>query len=238
MNVRPFALIAFVRERLSPKSETGLRLTLAVALLICAAWLFGGVAEDVATGDPLVRVDAYITAWFHAHVTPGATHFMLIVTNFHGPIGIGLLGSALFLYFAWKKDWYWLLTVVTALPGGMLLNVLLKLAFHRGRPGLSEPLLTLAGYSFPSGHVAGATLFYGLLVAWVVFNIRVWQMRVIVVVAACAVVILVGISRIYLGVHYFSDVVAAAAASTAWLVASLLLVDSLRRKRQVPIDPH
>jgi membrane-associated phospholipid phosphatase len=93
----------------------------------------------------------------------------------------------------------------------MLINVLLKGVFLRDRPSFSDPILTLAGYSFPSGHVAGATLFYGVLAAFLASNVRTWRSRVLIVLAACVLVILVGITRIYLGLHHLSDVVAAAA---------------------------
>ncbi len=114
----------------------------------------------------------------------------------------------------------------------MLVNVLLKHVFLRDRPTLSDHILTLASYSFPSGHVAAATLFYGVLAVFLASNIRTLRWRALIVTAAGALVILVGITRIYLGVHYFSDVVAAAAASTAWLVLCLLAIDALRRRRQ------
>jgi len=224
--------VAFVQARLSRESELGLPLTLGVLLLIGATWLFGGVAEDIVAGDPLIEVDAQITHWLHAHATPGVTRYMLLITHVHGTTGASLLAVALAFFLLWKKEWYWLLALVIALPGGMLINVLLKQVFLRERPSFSDPILTLASYSFPSGHVAGATLFYGVLAAFLVSNLRTWRLRAIIVLAACVLVIVVGISRIYLGVHYFSDVVAAAAVSTAWLALCLIAVNALRRRRR------
>lgn len=223
--------IAFAQARLSPEGELGLRLTLAVVLLVGATWLFGGVAEDVVTGDPLTVFDTRISNWFHAHATPDVTRVMLFITHMHGTPGITLLALALALFLVWKKQGYWLLTLLVVLPAGMLINVLLKQAFLRARPSFSDPILTLSTYSFPSGHVLGATLFYGVLAAVIVANLRTWPRRALIVLAACALVILVGITRIYLGVHYFSDVVAAAAWGTAWLVLCLLAIGELRRRR-------
>ncbi len=225
------AQIAFAQARLDPDSELGLRLTLGVVLLVGATWLFGGVAEDVVTGDPLVEVDAWISRWFHLHATPGVTWVMLLISHLHGTTGISLLALALALYLAWRKQGYWLLTLLVALPAGMLINLLLKEIFLRARPSFSDPILTLTTYSFPSGHVVGATLFYGVLAAIIVASLRSWSRRVLVVMCAGALVILVGITRVYLGVHYFSDVVAAAAWSTAWLVLCLIAMDALRRRR-------
>ena len=224
--------IAFARARLSPGNEFGLRLTLGVLLIVGAAWLFGGVAEDVVTGDPLTEVDVQVSHWFHAHASASVTRYVLIFTHLHGTIGIVLLSAALALYFLWRRQRYWLLTVLIVVPCGMLLNVLLKQVFLRQRPSFDDPLLTLTSYSFPSGHVAGATLFYGVLAAFLVSSLPTWSLRVLAVLGACLLVVLVGLTRIYLGVHYVSDVVAAAAWSTAWLVLCLFAIDALRRRRR------
>jgi membrane-associated phospholipid phosphatase len=224
--------IGFVQARLSSESELGLRLTLIFLVLIGAIWLFGGVAEDVVTGDPLTKVDAQISDWFHVHTTPDVIRSMLFITNLHGTIGIGFLSLALALYFCWKKRWYWLLTLMVVLPGGILISVLLKEFFLRDRPNLSDPILILTSYSFPSGHVAGATLFYGVFAAFLASNMRSWRWRAIIILVACVLVLIVGLTRVYLGVHFFSDVVAAAAESTAWLAFCLLAIDALRRRRR------
>lgn len=221
--------ISFVRARLDPDSRTGLRLTLSALLFIGATWLFGGIAEDVVTGDPLVEVDRQIANWFHARATPGLTRWMLIVTDAYGITAIGVLGLMFGLYLLWRRSWYWLLTLAIVLPGGMLLNLLLKQIFRRDRPSLDDPLLSLATYGFPSGHVRGATLFYGVLAAYLASGLSTWRRRLHIFLGAGFLVIVAGITRIYLGVHYFSDVVAAAAWSIAWLVMWLVAVDAMCR---------
>ena len=109
--------IAFLQARLSRESELGLPLTLGVLLVIGATLLFGGVAQDVVAGDPLTEVDAQITHWFHTHATPDVTRYMLVITDLHGTTGVSLLALALAFFLFWKKKWYWLLTLVIALPG-------------------------------------------------------------------------------------------------------------------------
>lgn len=103
----------------------------------------------------------------------------------------------------------------------MLLNVLMKYAFHRARPSFDDPLLVLTTYSFPSGHVAGATLFYGVVAAMLISRTAAWRWRVMVVLAAITMVALVALTRVYLGVHYLSDVLAAFAEGVAWLALCL-----------------
>ena len=191
-------------------------------MLIGAGWLFGGISEDVATGDPLTNVDLNIAAWFHAHATPLVTQFMMIFTNLHGATAISTYAVLLALYLAWERDWYWLVCLAVTVPSGMLLNVLMKLSFQRARPSFDVPLLTLSSYSFPSGHVAGSTLFYGVLAVMLVSKITLWRWRVYIALAATALVAMVALSRVYLGVHYLSDVLAAIAESVAWLTLCLM----------------
>ena len=214
--------IAFIQARLSPREYFGLQMTVGTLVLIGASWLFGGISEDVLSGDPLTIVDLTVAEWFHAHATPLVTQGMLIVTNFHGVLAISTYVALLAVYLIWKRDWYWLWCLGATVPGGMLLNVLMKYAFHRARPILDNPLLTLPTYSFPSGHVAGTALFYGVLAAMLVSKIDVWNRRVLIVLSSIAMVVLVALSRMYLNVHYLSDVLAAFAEATAWLSLCLM----------------
>src|SRR5574340_187280 len=223
--------IEFLQARLSPQGYLGLRLTIGATMLVGASWLFGGIAEDVMTGDPLTVVDTQVANWFHVHATPAVTRLMLLVTLLHGTVATTVLACALAAFLICKREWYRLLALALGLPGGMLLNVLTKYAFQRARPGLHYPLLEATGYSFPSGHMAAATLFYGVLVYVVVPHVRQWRWQVFVVLASFPMVALVGLSRIYLGLHYLSDVLAGFAESIAWLAPCITAIHTLLRQR-------
>lgn len=198
-------------------------------MLVGAGWLFAGIAEDVVEGDPLTALDAHVAAWFHAHAVPSVTQFMLGVSAMNGIAGISILTVLVALFFVWKRDWYWLLGLVLAVPGGMLLNLLIKFAFHRQRPSFVDPVVTLSSYSFPSGHTLASTVFYGTLAAFFMPRVKTAKQRVAILLAALLMVILVGLSRIYLGAHYLSDVLAAFAEGLAWLALCLMAVATLRR---------
>ncbi len=114
--------------------------------------------------------------------------------------------------------------------GGSLLNIFLKHIFHRQRPVLENPLVTLTSYGFPSGHTMGATLFYGLMALFAVGWCVSWQSRVLAGNIAGALILLVGLSRIYLGAHYLSDVMGAMAAAIVWLAVCWTAVETLRRR--------
>lgn len=168
----PPRLQRFVAARLSPEGMTGLHLTVGVALMLAAAWLFGGIAEDVVNNESITLLDVRIAQWLHIHASASMTRFMMVVTNVHGMIGGPIMALMLAAYFYFKREHYWLIATIAVVPGGMLLNVLLKYVFHRARPSFDDPLLTLPTYSFPSGHTANAALLYGLIACWLVMNYR------------------------------------------------------------------
>jgi membrane-associated phospholipid phosphatase len=221
----------FVQVRLSSKGFPGLYLPLALLTLIAATWLFGAIAEDVVTGDPLTVVDVRFSAWLHAHSAATLTNVMRIVTYAHSPLGVSIMTIALSAYWWARRLRYWVLTFILAVFGGMLLNVFLKHLFLRPRPYFDNPILTLTTYSFPSGHTMMATVFYGTLCAFVVSVARNWLWRTLAISIALFMIALVGFSRIYLGVHYLSDVLAAIAEGLAWLASCLITVATIRRGR-------
>lgn len=224
--VRDFAL-----ARLSPEGAFGLHLTIGVALLMAAAYVFGGIAEEVVTHDDITGLDVVLSNWFHAHKHGPFTPFMLFITHMHNTIGMLVMSLLAAAYLRWKRDHYWLLTLILSVPGGMLLNVLLKYLFQRARPTFENPLLTLATYSFPSGHTMAATVFYGVVAAYIVWTVRRWKAGVAAVAMACAMVALVALSRVYLGAHYLSDVLAAMVEGCGWLAICITASATLRRRR-------
>ena len=217
---------SFLRARLSPDGYLGLHLTIGMTVLLLAVFVFAHIAEDVVERDSLVvLLDAHLMHWVQAHATAARTAFFLFVTHWHNTPGVLVMTTLLVLWLAHKRSWDWVLRVVLAVPLGMLLNVLLKNIFQRQRPVFDEPLLTLLTYSFPSGHTAAATLLYGVLAAWLLTVLqRRWHAPVVLL--AASMVVVVALSRVYLGVHYPSDVFAAMASGTAWLAIVLISVST------------
>ena len=205
------------------------------ALVVCGV-VFLAIAWNVTTRSALVAFDARAAEWLHADAQAGGarTTFFFLVTNMHSPVGVAVL-SAVFGAVLWRlRERYWLLTLACSVAGGMFINFILKSAYERLRPRLDEPLLSLDSYSFPSGHTAGAVLFYGVLAAFLVSRFFDWRARVACVAGACVMVALVAFSRIYLGAHYVSDVLAAACSSLVWLVLCLSAGHGLVRKTLRP----
>ena len=221
----------FAAARLAPDGTFGLQLSIGVALALLAAWLFGDIARDVVTGARITVLDLQLARWFHFHTSAGLTRFMLLLAYWHSIAGTLLMALLIGAWWRRRGARDWLLALVVTVPGGLVLNVLLKYVFHRARPHFDDPLLTLPTYSFPSGHTVAATLVYGLLACYAVRHAQSTRARVAAVVLACAMVALVGLSRMYLGVHWLADVLGAAAEGCAWLAVCVTAVSTLRRRR-------
>lgn len=217
-----------LHARLPAEGFPGFYLILALLLLGAAAWLFGAIAEDVATGDPLTIVDARFSAWLHGHSAATITTLMRVVTDLHSPLSVSIMTLTVCAFWWARRLRHWGFTFVLAMFGGMLLNVLLKHLFSRPRPHFENPILTLTTYSFPSGHTMMATVLYGTLSVFVVSRVPVWRWRLLAIFIALFMIALVGFSRIYLGAHYLSDVLAAVAEGLAWLAFCLIAVQTIR----------
>lgn len=217
--------------RTSPRKRYTLRLLAGALALFVAAVLFGAIAEDVINRDaPLGTLDANVGTWLHAHASPALTSLMLACSAVGAPgtvLTIALVAAALLL---WRGQRDAALLLVLAVPGGLLLNLIVKLIVHRARPVFDDPILTLTTYSFPSGHAAGSTQLFGALAVIVAWQLRTWRLRVLALSAAASIVALICFSRIYLGVHFLSDVAAGVLESVAWLGACLVAIEALRQR--------
>lgn len=215
-----------------PHSLSPRALAAAGLVAFVVAWsIFMTLAWGVATQAPLVEVDERVSAWMRAHHTAELTAAMLAVSWLNSLAAIGVYGAVFAAVLARLRERYWILSVALAVGGGMLLNVILKFAYERARPRFDEPLVTLATFSFPSGHTAAATVFYGVVAAFLVSRFHAPWKRAACVAGAVLAVALVGLSRVYLGAHYLSDVIAATCSSTVWLVLVLSGVHGLVRRR-------
>jgi membrane-associated phospholipid phosphatase len=223
----------FAAARLSPEGEFGLHLTVGMLLLVLAAWAFGAVAEEVVEGAAITVFDVELANWLHAHARNGGalTQAMLFVTHWHSTGGVLAMVTLLGWWLYTRRASYWLLALVATVPGGMLLNVLMKTTFQRARPSFDAPLLTLSTYSFPSGHTVAATLLYGFLAAYLTRHAS-WRRRALALLLACLMVALVAASRMYLGAHYLTDILAAVAEGCAWLAVCITAASTLRRRRE------
>jgi membrane protein DedA with SNARE-associated domain/membrane-associated phospholipid phosphatase len=230
--------LRWLLRRLTPGQYLGLHLTVGLLAAAGGLWLFGGLAEDLLTGDPIVRFDRVLADYLHSLATPPLTTFFLVVTAFGSIEAVVLLGLGVAAFLAWGRRWLFLGSWLAAVAGSAVLNQLLKGLFARPRPFFEHPLLIESSYSFPSGHAMESFVVYGMLAYFAVLALRTWKARVAAVFGAALLVMLIGFSRMYLGVHYFSDVLAGYAAGGVWLSALITGAETIRRgkKETKPTD--
>jgi undecaprenyl-diphosphatase len=208
----------FLAARLDPKSYLGLHFTIGLAATALALWLFSGLLEEVLDNATMVHLDLRAAAWIHGAQSPMGVRVFELFTNLGSPavmttlavVGVGtlLVTRHRLLAYVWAM----------AAAGGAVLDWALKLLIHRGRPEYAAAFLHRASYSFPSGHAMGSAIGFGML-AFAVAHARALSRRARqrLYAAAAVAAFLVGLSRVYLAVHFPSDVVGGWAAGAGWL---------------------
>ncbi len=222
----------FVIRRFAPGEYLGLHLTIGLIVSIAALWLFGGVTEDVLHHDPLTHFDIALLEWFHSHSTPHVTKLFAAISLLGSVLVLTTLGLLVAILIALRRRWLLFFGWVAALGGAGVLDTLLKHIIRRPRPPYAAAVLHGSSFSFPSGHAMASLIGYGMLAyLLVVFWAHRWQMRLAIFSAAALLILAIGISRLYLGVHYFSDVVGGYAAGALWLSACLTGIQITRSGR-------
>jgi len=183
----------------------------------------------LAMANPLAGPDHEVAGWFHAHLTRTFVTVLRAFTEFGSSEWIGVVLFLLVVFFVWKRWWPSLVTLIVAVPGGMLLNELVKVLVHRHRPFVDGPFVDWSGYSFASGHTIGATLLYGQLALFILPIIKRRRWRTLTVSSAALLIALVGFSRIALGAHFLTDVLAAIFFGIIWLAFCLIAGKPMRR---------
>lgn len=222
---------SFLGRRLAPREYLGLHLTLGLLIILIMLNFFADIADEVMERTAIARFDQALALSLYDHATPAAVTAFQIITHLGDPILISILGVVVGGLLLVRRHWYLLAGWILALAGGGLLNTTLKNIFQRTRPEFSNPFLVETTWSFPSGHAMGSLIAYGMLAyLLVLFLERHWDW--LIIAGAVTLVLLIGFSRMYLGVHFFSDVVAGFSAGAAWLVTCITGVEVARRHHQ------
>ncbi len=207
-------------------------LAIAIGAAMVAGDGFLDLAEMVHGRSPaLAAVDQQVHAQALYFRGRSATAFFTTMTWIGTPWGVGIITLVVAAILMWKRQRALAMYVVATTVGAGLLDLELKSFFHRARPDLAEALMKAHGFSFPSGHALGSTALYGAL-AWVVFRIAArWSVRSAAFAFATTMVLAISSSRLYLGVHWISDIGAGIAAGVAWLVGTTTALEVGRRIR-------
>lgn len=204
------------------------RITGMFVLFILISSCFVWLARTVQQGQ-LLWFDEPIMRWLHMHSSAVATVTFLVLTQTGGGIGVALLTAGITGWLVYRREvasaWF----VGLSVAGAGLLNVWLKLLFERTRPDFWQHLVHETSYSFPSGHAMGSSAL-AFVVVGLLWSTR-W--RWFAVAMGGIYIIIIGISRMYLGVHYPSDILAGWLVSFVWtLLVYRALYEYTRRKQR------
>ncbi|HET9010791.1 MAG TPA: phosphatase PAP2 family protein [Gemmatimonadaceae bacterium] len=188
--------------------------TLAVVVL---TWIFLFIADEIPEPSALVGVDRFVSAWMESHGTePGER--ILHAVSYLGAPGLFAIVVVVVAWLSWRRDWLAASALVATTASGMFLDSVLKFVFHRGRPETAIEFIRRASWSFPSGHAMNSMIGYGFLTVLLLEHVRDARRRAAIVIAAALLIGVIGFSRLYLGVHYLSDVTGGWLAGGAWLI--------------------
>jgi membrane-associated phospholipid phosphatase len=230
------------RSRLGPlfgrletwRSYLPLVIALAIGTLIIVwtADAFTDIAAALREHNPTIqRIDAAVYEWFGSRRTPFTSALFVTITTVGGAVGMAALVATVLAVLITRRRFRWAAYLAITSAGGALLNQLLKFHFVRQRPDLKAAVLGAMGYSFPSGHAMSGTIILGALAYLAARSIREWKNKSAALAALATLALAIGVSRVYLGVHWTSDVGAGFAAGLLWVTATTTGYELFRQYR-------
>ena len=192
-------------------------LAIGLVVSVLAVWGFAALADAVVEREAITQFDIAMANRLHASATPFGIRVWRLLSDIGSPIAMTVLMIVVAIALWRRREHVLMTTWLLGFIGGSILDQALKFVFQRPRPSFATPIIVARGFSFPSGHAMGSLIGYGLLayLSWRATRRR--PFRVAIIIAASALIIGIGLSRLYLGAHYFSDVVAGYAAGIVWL---------------------
>ena len=190
------------------------------ALVAAFLWIFMAIADAFPEQGAIARFDGAATAWLQLHGTETGERFFFVMSWFGAQVLVATLAVAL-MVLARRREWMRVGALAVAAGGGALLNYILKAGFHRGRPEYATEFISRATWSFPSGHAMNSLVGYGFLAFLVLEHTHSSARRNLTIAGTAVLVGLIGYSRVYLGVHFVSDVIGGFIAGAAWLVVCI-----------------
>lgn len=226
----------FVSRRFAPGEAAGLTLTVGMAAVLALGVGFEQMLDSVLENDGVTMVDRPVLHFLATHRQPWSITAAEVISDIGSPVGVALTGLLVGIVLAVvRRSWLPLLVIVLGGAGIAVINTAVKRLVSRTRPPQLTAVLGEHGFSFPSGHTTGTTVVW-LLSAWMLVH---WVIgrgagRVMVWTAALLMVAAVGMTRIYLGVHFLSDVLAGWALGAAWAVTIALATMVWEHASRIP----
>lgn len=233
----PFPILSWlIEQRLNPNRLSGLPTTLLLIAIVMIATLLAGLIEDIVNTETVVMIDQWFSHGIAQMRTEQVSHLFSTITLLGNPeVVLPLWGATLMILWVRKQHWI-AAAIFVSFSGSLLTAGLAKWAFQRPRP--DHALWLEHSFSLPSGHATLAMAFYGVLFyLWWRQQTR-WRNQVGVAFIGSSFVLGLGISRLIVGVHYMSDVLAGFLLGSIWLLIAVSLIEwshhSLHAKRESP----
>jgi undecaprenyl-diphosphatase len=220
--------LAGPEEVLQPTLLSEVVIFASLATAVISLFVFGWLGTEILRGDTQ-HFDQVVREWVHQFASPGMTRAMTFISLLGYSVLIVelLIAFGIFAWLRWRRAAVWL-AVATA--GSLALDTALKYAYHRARP-VAFFGVAPHSYSFPSGHALCSFCFYGVLAGLLSARTKALGWRIVIWTVAAVFVVAIGLSRIYLGVHYPSDVVGGYLAAAVW-VGTVIVLDHVMKKKK------
>jgi undecaprenyl-diphosphatase len=219
-------LWTFLAGRFSLKRGSGLYLTVGFSLSVLFSGVFFWLVEHISLFH---SVDHQIYQLLSQYSHPLADRLMIMITSLADGQMLLLITGVIFLWLVLNNRDFSAVILLGGMGGGQALVVLLKIFYQRTRPLPFVVDLPATSYSFPSAHAFSAMLLTGLLVYFLLGTIREWPHRLGLLIGASFLALLIGLSRCYLGIHWFSDVIAGFVLGIIWLTFLITALEIRRR---------
>ncbi len=225
--------IGFINLRISRENFTGLPLTILSIVFLYVLLLFAGTVQNVLNANTIVALDLRLADLFYAFRDPTLVKIFLLITLLGKSqivISIAVIASTIFFLI---KERIYIFTLALTIVGSGIFVFLGKLLVHRLRPGEIIPYYQELSLSFPSGHATAAVAFYGFIIYFLWKHLRTWKAKTLTLFIGVFIIILVGISRMYLGVHYLSDVLGGYLLGLLWLIVAISITEWYLQKKTI-----
>jgi membrane-associated phospholipid phosphatase len=212
-----------------PSAYLALHLALGLLMAVAVA-VFATLAEEALARGDLAAFDLAFARALHDTRTAEWERAFSVVSWFGARQTLAVATALVAIPLLLRRQILLALAWVAAQAGGGLLNRVLKESFERSRPEFADPVLAASSWSFPSGHAMGTFIFFGVGCYLLVRNNQSWTAAAVVVTASASWCVVMAFSRLYLGVHYASDVIAGLLAGVAWVAVCVSALEALRRR--------
>ncbi len=230
-------LAQFLKRRLTPDERFGLSLTLGFSSALLFILLFFHIVDALADQAVIAQTDVRILNLVQIFRSDWGNQVMLFVTYLGKGETVTLAIVLLSILLVLINRRHHILAFVVSAGGGELFVSLMKHLTHRNRPPIGSALYVESGYSFPSGHTFVAVAFYGLLTYFLMLRFRGKWKKFLIFWVGTVLILAIGYSRIYLGVHWFSDVIGSYALGLAWVSVVITAIEYRKKSRTAEEPP-